>query len=157
MPKKLNLFEQDILSLLQRVEPDMLLWREINARLWPLHGRKYKDKKVFGVALSNYLVKLEGKFLKHEGDYWGTLRSSLPRTETQSIEEKESKPSHFGFFEWLKWRKQYVDEKLDRNIRELECRIAIRHELMHLDEDDPEYNRKANEIKFRLRKEHGLV
>lgn len=79
MSRKLNSVEQDILSELQKIEPDMLLWREIRARLWPRHKKRYKDKEVFGVALSNYLTKHKDRLWKHEGDYWGTLES-LPTT-----------------------------------------------------------------------------
>lgn len=78
MPRKLGAVEQDILSLLQKTEPSMLLWREIKARLWPFHKNRYKDEKVFGVALSNYLTKHEDRLWKHQGDFWGTLRSSPP-------------------------------------------------------------------------------
>jgi len=84
MPKKLSIVVQDILSLLQKTEPEMLLWREIKARLWPLHKNRYKDKKVFGAALSNYLTKYENKLWKKEGDHWGSLKSFPP------IEQKTS-------------------------------------------------------------------
>jgi len=81
MPKKLSMLEQDILSLLQKTEPSMLLWREIKARLWPLHKTRYKNEKVFGVALSNYLTRNEGKLWKHQGDYYGTFKS-FPQAES---------------------------------------------------------------------------
>ena len=89
MLRKLSIVEQDILSLLQKTEPDMLLWREIKARLWPFHKTRYKDEKVFGVAMSNYLKRLDGKFLKHEGDYWGTLKSSPPKEKLQKSHETQ--------------------------------------------------------------------
>ena len=34
---------------------------------------------------------------------------------------KPSKNNKFGFWEWLKWRREYEDERLDRQIRELEA------------------------------------
>jgi hypothetical protein len=82
MSKKLNSVEQSILSLMQEKEPTMLLWREIKAVLWPIHKKRYRDEKVFGVALSNYLTRHEGRLWKKEGGYWGTFRSSPPESKS---------------------------------------------------------------------------
>jgi len=141
----------------------MLLWREIKARLWLLHGRKYKDKKVFGVALSNYLARLEGRFLKHEGDYWGTLKSSQPGTETQNSKEKALKPSRLNLFEYRKWKRQYEDKRLDEQIRELQCERKIFHEKFEIykklpfeKQNDPLPVDQEWEIRQKWRKRYGL-
>ena len=80
MPRRVDNFGQDILSLLRKVEPEMLLWRELKDRLSPLHSSRYKDEKVYGVALTNKLTRLQAKgHIKKVGDYYGTLYSRFPK------------------------------------------------------------------------------
>ena len=85
--RKTDNFGQDILSLLEKNEPDMLMWREIKNRLWPKYKDRYKNVKTFGVALSNKLTRLAAKKkIKHEDDLWGTTSSSISRDEHTSKE-----------------------------------------------------------------------
>lgn len=88
--QRLCQFENDILFVLEKAEPGALLWREIKARLELVHQPRYKDDKSYGVALSNYLARLDGKFIKKFGDdHWGTLKSCLPKKLEKGLQTEE--------------------------------------------------------------------
>lgn len=78
---KLDNLEYDIISLLQKHEPDMLRWVEVVKSLWETYKFKYKDEKGFGTAVTNKLNLLvaSGK-VKHEGLYYGSPSSTLDKS-----------------------------------------------------------------------------
>lgn len=88
MPRKLGAFKQDILNLLKSVEPRTLLWGEIRVSLQPVYGSKYKDEKVFRVALTNNLTWLTAKrFIKQVHGKYGTPTAHFKGEETSIHEE----------------------------------------------------------------------
>lgn len=90
MTEKLDNFKKDILSFLEKREPERVLWREITEGLFPSYKFSYKSEKVFGVALSQKLkfLKEKGLILK-EGDLYGTPKSKSS-TEKKPSTEKPS-------------------------------------------------------------------
>lgn len=75
------------------------------------------------------------------------------------MEKSEFRINHlvFGFFGYLMKRKEYEDAKREKRLRELQCSIAARREIMcELDEDDPDFFKKAEDIKETYRKKYGL-
>lgn len=87
MPRKIDTLSQDILNLLTEEEPNTLLWREIVARLWPNYEFRYKDKRTFGIAVSQKLRILKAsRSIIHKGDRYGTIISGL-RTKQPKILE----------------------------------------------------------------------
>lgn len=99
--RKLDSLSKDVLSFLKKNEPKMVLWREIKNALYPNYKNHYKNEHSFNVALTDKLTQLKAKeLIKKEGDYYGTLKSFI-KTET-----KESHPSKFGSWEWLKHRSE---------------------------------------------------
>lgn len=81
---KLDGLEYDIVSLLQKHEPDMLRWNEVVKSLWETYKFKYKDEKGFGTAVTNKLNLLvaSGK-VKHEGLYYGSPSSTLDESSSK--------------------------------------------------------------------------
>ena len=79
MTYKLDSLEQDIVSLLQKHEPNMLRWNEIVENLWQEYKHRYKDKKGLGVAVTNKLRLLVAKGkVSHEELFYGTPNSLTP-------------------------------------------------------------------------------
>jgi hypothetical protein len=58
---KPNKLEQDIVSLLQKHQPEFLRWCEIIDSLWqmPAYKNRYKNRTVFGASVSRRLALLE--------------------------------------------------------------------------------------------------
>ena len=88
MTKKLDKLSQDIISLLENREPDMLRNNEICSSLWPSYQFHYKDQKVFGVRVSQILRRLLDKErIKREDIWYGTDKSKpLGKVQTHSKE-----------------------------------------------------------------------
>jgi len=102
MPRKLNMFKQDILNLVKSVEPQTLFWREVHARLKPIHAANYKDEKVFGVVLTQNLTWLKSKgLIKQVGDKIGT-----PKAHFNLEEIKYTKDEKTPF-----WKKQFRERR----------------------------------------------
>ena len=94
--KKLDSLSKDILSFLEKNEPKMVLWREIKEALYPKYQSHYKNEDSFRVALTNKLTQLRAnKIIKKEGDYYGTLKSSIEKEKEQA--KPLEKPKPFGF------------------------------------------------------------
>lgn len=111
--------------------------------------RKVREKT--GLARSTIYdrmasFELQGKIYREKGRYYL---------------EKPQKPSKPSWWERRAERKflekKYNDERLDESIRELQCELAINREEMLLDEDDPRYLEKINEIEYKWRKKYGLI
>jgi len=97
LTEKLDKLSNDILSLLRNIEPNRLRNHEIVDSLWKSYQSQYKDKKSFGVAVTQKLTLLKAnRLIIHEDIWYGTVNS-------KPIEQKPSteKPSKFGFFELL--------------------------------------------------------
>ncbi len=90
MTEKLDNLSKDIVTFLEKNEPNMLRWTEITEGLWPSYRFKYKDENGFGVALTRKLkfLKKEG-LIKKEGVFYGSLKSKS-FIEKCSTEEKPS-------------------------------------------------------------------
>ncbi len=148
---RLDQFSQDIVDFLSKHEPNMLRWIEIIEGLWPKYKFKYKDEKVFGVALSQKLKKLVPDWIKKENMFYGSLKSKPPSKE----KNKENPPSKLNYWEYRKWKKEYEDKKSKQYIREIRGEEAADIEVNELDENDPDFLRKAEEIRERYRKKYG--
>ena len=91
MTYKLDSLEQDIVSLLQKHEPNMLRWNEIVENLWQAYKHRYKDKKVLGVAVTNKLRLLVAKGkVSHEELFYGTPNSLTPDAISSSEKSKKA-------------------------------------------------------------------
>ena len=69
------------------------------------------------------------------------------------------KGQRLGFFEWLKWRREYDDSKKEKESRKRKCEIALGWEkiwLNHQGFDDDEYQSRLDDSKAKLRKEYDL-
>jgi len=69
---------------------------------------------------------------------------------------ERSVKSGFWVLEWLKYRDEKKRKQIDENIARGQCRVETRHARAHLRKDDPEFHKKVEEIKERLRKKYGL-
>jgi len=151
--------EYDTINFLRSHQPTMLRWVEIVNGLWRNYEAIYKNKKCFGVAITqklNDLVKL--RQVKHEDIYYGTVKSKAPTNFRHSRFDLLS-----SFFEWLDKRaerkrqeREYEDADYYREKREYEYRQACRHAEMNLRDDDPEYLIKCDKIRLNKRGEYGL-
>ncbi|MEM3551656.1 MAG: hypothetical protein QXV01_11270 [Candidatus Bathyarchaeia archaeon] len=84
MTEKLDKLSNDILTLLKNVEPNRLRHHEICDSLWKTYQISYKDKKSFGVAVSQKLSLLKtAKLITHEDIWYGTPNSTIPKTEAE--------------------------------------------------------------------------
>lgn len=69
----------------------------------------------------------------------------------------EAKPSKMGFFGYLRWRREYDDAKKQRRKKELRAEIEARKQIItKLDEDDPNYLKKSEDIMLAYRKKYGV-
>lgn len=150
MTERLDNLSKDILTFLEKHEPNVLRWTEIVEGLWPFYRFHYKNERGFGVALTQKLkfLKKEG-LIKKESGFYGTVKSTF------HIEEKPSteKPSRLNFWEYWKWRREYGDMQRERELQRLEREVAARLEIMQLNEDDPHLMDKINKI----RKKYELI
>jgi hypothetical protein len=96
LTEKLDKLSNDILSLLRNIEPNRLRNHEIVDSLWKTYQSQYKDKKVFGVAVTQKLTLLKANRLIIHEDIWYGTPNSKPIAEKPSTE----KPSKLGFFEF---------------------------------------------------------
>ena len=79
MADKFDMLERDIVSLLQKHEPNMLRWTEIVETLWQTYQIRYKDRKGLGVAVTGKLRFLvAGGKICHKGLFYGTPNSLMP-------------------------------------------------------------------------------
>ena len=93
MAKKLDKLSQDIISLLEKHEPNMLRNNEICSSLWPSYEFHYKDKKGFGVRVSQILPRLvDEKRIKRDDIWYGTVKSkpkvALPNSNLRVLLDK---------------------------------------------------------------------
>jgi len=78
MTEKLDNLSNDILALLRNIEPNRLRNYEIVESLWKSYQSQYKDKKSFGVAVTQKLTLLKAKrLIIHEDIWYGTLNSKI--------------------------------------------------------------------------------
>lgn len=128
MTEKLDKLSNDILSLLKNHEPERLRNHEICDSLFDSYKYNYKDKKTFGVAVSQKLNLLKALRLITHDDIWYGTPNSKPTKEKLS---SEVKPSKLNFFEYLKWRRVYNDAKREERIKELEVEAeTLEKEMM---------------------------
>ncbi len=82
--EKLDLLGERIISLLRRREPEFLRWSEIVNDLWQEpFTKRYKDRRGFGVAVTNKLRLLEaGGKIEHEGHCYRIRQSSEAERDT---------------------------------------------------------------------------
>jgi hypothetical protein len=157
MPKKLNKFKQDILSLVEKVEPEMLFWREIRDRLWPIYQTEYKDKKVYGVALTNNLTWLQAKrFIKKESDYYGTFNSKIPVIADKPLPDKPIQTlKGVGFWERRAERKRLereAEEKyIERQILELQKEDLVWWKTFEYYKTHPDLGNQLPPVDVRMR------
>jgi|GEM_PF-5177303 len=145
--KRLCQFERDILFVLEKEEPGVLLWREIKARLELVHRHRYQDDKTYGVALSYYLGRLDGKFIKKFGDHWGTLKSSLPK---KLQTEQKPQTSEINVFNITPKEKYQVVEDYDLDDKQKEAFSRLRLKIRAMKGGDPLERAKANALEFYL-------
>jgi hypothetical protein len=90
------------------------------------------------------------------------LSSADPKVLESLISEdkkiERSVKSRFGFFEWLKYRKEQEQKQRDEYSARLHCRIETMEALDHMNlrTDDPEFHKKVEKTKERIRKKYGL-
>ena len=113
MTKKLDNLSKDILSLLKKYEPEVLRYHEICDILFnSSYKGRYKDKKGFGVAVSQKLKLLEAMGLIVHKDIWyGTPNSKFPEQE-ESSKEKEKTSLKADKFEIIDIRPEFGGVKL---------------------------------------------
>jgi len=135
LTEKLDNLSRDVLSLLEKHEPDRLRHHEICDSLWSSYPYNYKDKKVFGVAVTQKLNLLKAKgLILHEDIWYGTVNS-------KPIEKKPSseKPSKLGFLSNLLEKRAEHKRERKRESLILRCQVDVQKELSMLDMDDPTY------------------
>jgi hypothetical protein len=111
MTEKLDKLSNDIITLLKNHEPNRLRHHEILDSLFDAYKYNYKDKKSFGVAITQKLKLLEAKkLIIHEDIWYGTLKS---KSEENSF--KASLMRHYqkmlGFAEELYLRNELLDAR----------------------------------------------
>lgn len=134
MTEKLDKLSNDILSLLKNHEPERLRHHEICDSLFNSYEYNYKDKKVFGVAVSQKLTLLKAlRLIIHEDIWYGTLNSkpaeqkpsakimvpnpmlnekerTLYRLDVECLAiEKQIAEGHSNDSEWAEWIKRKED------------------------------------------------
>ena len=137
---KLDQFSQDIVDFLKRQEPEMVRWSDIADRLWSKYRCKYKDKKSYGVALTQKLKPLIDNEIKRVDHLYGSPNSIPPKP---NLPNKQT----MGKWEYKKWEKSYADEQRALELKRLEAEVNAEIEVMDtLSDNDPEYQKKEKEI-----------
>ena len=108
MTEKLDKLSSDILTLLKNHEPERLRHHEICDSLFNSYQYNYKDKHVFGVAVTQKLKLLEAKgLIIHEGIWYGTPNSKpIAEAEKPSTEKLKKKAEK-------ERREQILNQKLN--------------------------------------------
>ena len=89
MTDKLDSLEQDIVSLLQKHEPNMLRWSEIVENLWQTYQFRYKDRKGFGVAVTSKLKLLVVKSIISQQEHFYGMPNSITPDALSSLENSK--------------------------------------------------------------------
>jgi len=98
LTEKLDKLSNDILSLLRNIEPNRLRNHEIVDSLWKSYQSQYKDKKSFGVAVTQKLTLLKAnRLIIHEDIWYGTVNSKpIEQQPKESIELIDIRPEWCG-------------------------------------------------------------
>lgn len=102
--KKLDVFKQDILHLLESIEPQTLTYRDMKEQLAPNHKSKYKDDRVYGAALAYHLNWLLGKRLIRKNEE--TLEWGTPKADFSKGKKEPSTPEHTSL--WKQAREEFM-------------------------------------------------